>query len=266
VWATAQKRVQNARGRNKTLQVNGFELVDHPLDPHVNYFDMEEVVHKYYPAVEALVKHKTGASIVAAFDHNVRSMQGFKGGEKLQGTAKANVQQPLAVVHGDYTMTSAPERVKLLTEQPKVNDTYRIVTGDKPLLPKVVLAEGTRFMLINVWRNIREEPIDMYPLAVADTSTVDPSSLVTFEIHYTDRIGENYFCVESGEQEWFYYPRMRRDEALLFKQWDSQGKLATGKDGADSSFCLHTAFADPETTESSPDRASIEVRLAAIFN
>ena len=105
-----------------------------------------------------------------------------------------------------------------------------------------------------------------YPLAVADTTTVSPKDLVTFEIHYEDRIGENYFCADNGEtHEWYYYPHMTRDEALLFKQWDSEGALPTGRDGADSSFCLHTAFWDPTTKPDSPDRASIEVRCVALF-
>jgi hypothetical protein len=105
-------------------------------------------------------------------------------------------------------------------------------------------------------------------LAVADTTTVSPKDLVTFEIHYEDRIGENYFCVDNDSKEaheWYYYPHMTRDEALLFKQWDSEGALPTGRDGADSSFCLHTAFWDPTTESDSPDRASIEVRCVAIF-
>lgn len=43
------------------------------------------------------------------------------------------VQPPAAIVHNDYTITSAPLRVKLLGESPKVNDTLRKVLGEKPL-------------------------------------------------------------------------------------------------------------------------------------
>ena len=85
------------------------------------------------------------------------SFRSLKGGSGTVG-----VQRPLNVVHGDYTLTSAPTRVQQLTDAPKVNDTFRISHGSTPLLPKDAVSGGRRFMLVNVWRNIREEPIERY--------------------------------------------------------------------------------------------------------
>jgi hypothetical protein len=75
------------------------------------------------------------------------------------GSGTAGIQRPLNVVHGDYTLTSAPTRLMQLTDPPKVNDTFQITQGVTPLLPKHAASEGRRFMIVNVWRNIREEPI-----------------------------------------------------------------------------------------------------------
>ena len=32
------------------------------------------------------------------------------------------------------------------------------------------------------------------------------------EVHYEDRVGENYFVKYSPAHKWFYYPEMRNDE------------------------------------------------------
>lgn len=54
------------------------------------------------------------------FDHNVRKTKAHHkdGQEKLKGGNA--VQTPLQIVHGDYTLASAPLRVKMLSDKPKV--------------------------------------------------------------------------------------------------------------------------------------------------
>jgi len=102
---------------------------------------------------------------------------------------------------------------------------------------------------------------------------VKPEDLVVFEIHYSDRIGENYFAKYSPDHRWWFYPEMKRTEALLIKQWDSEGGLAKSKgQGADSdfpdlpcSFSFHSAFTDPSTRDGAPDRWSMEVRCVVLF-
>jgi hypothetical protein len=51
---------------------------------------------------------------------------------------------------------------------------------------------------------------------------------------------------------------MRRDEALVFKVYDSQ------TDGR-ARFTPHTSFKDPATPPNAPARQSIEVRAFAFF-
>jgi hypothetical protein len=113
-----------------------------------------------------------------------------------------------------------------------------------------------------------------HPLALCDAQTVDPEDLVVFEIHYQDRVGENYFARHSGRHRWYYYPQITRNEALLIKQWDSEGALARTKGGRGdstaplepSTFSLHSAFEDPTTPPDAPDRWSIEVRCFALYD
>ena len=260
-----------------TLARNGFELRARPLrDARLNFLQHAPVVEHYYTECADLVREVTGAAHVFAFDHNVRSAQGKK--TKLRIGGGQEVQPPAHVVHGEYTLSSAPQRLRDLAAPPSGNDTLRpfLPPGESLIPPALVeraLSGPARFAIINVWRNIADTPVAVHPLALCDAQSVAPEDLVVFEIHYPDRIGENYFARHASRHRWYYYPALTRDEVLLIKQWDSAGSLARsqGKNPDFSSgeapctFSFHSAFHDPETAADAPDRWSIEVRCAVIY-
>lgn len=276
-----QMTIHNARllhgQARRRVETNGFELLPRPLQrPELNFFDHQEVLQDYYRECEQIVREVTGAPAVAAFDHNVRSAAGKQSQRRIQGGQE--VQGPAHVAHGDYTLRSAPERLQQLAKPPARNDTLRsmINPGESLLDPEKVdraLDEGGRFAIINVWRNIAEEPVATHPLALCDAQSVYPEDLGVFEIHYQDRVGENYFSKHAPRHQWYYYPAMTRDEALLIKQWDSAGPLARSQgrqpDSADANapctFSFHSAFQDPSTPPDAPQRWSIEVRCVVMF-
>ena len=111
-------------------------------------------------------------------------------------------------------------------------------------------------------------------MALCDATSVHPEHLVVFEIHYHDRIGENYFAKHADGHQWYFYPALTRDEALLIKQWDSVGELArsngakadAARPEAPCTFSFHSAFEDPTTAPDAPDRWSIEVRCVALYD
>ncbi|MBI1397852.1 MAG: hypothetical protein GC151_17915 [Betaproteobacteria bacterium] len=263
----------------RTLTAHGFELLRHPMaHPSLDFFDHGQVVSQYYPECAEIIRAHTGAARVFAFDHNVRSATGKKSQKRITGGQQ--VQGPAHIVHGDYTLTSAPQRLLDLTEPPRVNDTLAsVLPPGKSLLERgaveKAVAEGGRFAIINLWRNIVADPVAVYPLALCDGRTVQPDQLVVFEIHYHDRIGENYFAKYATTHEWYYYPNMVREEALLIKQWDSAGELARSRGAradaaaadphAPCTFSFHSAFDDPLTPPDAPDRWSIEVRCAVLY-
>ncbi|MSQ60917.1 MAG: hypothetical protein EXR36_15100 [Betaproteobacteria bacterium] len=277
-----QMNIHNARllqrEERHTLARNGYELLTRPNSiDGIDFFDHQQVVKEYYPQCAKIVRAFTGAQVFA-FDHNVRSATGKQSKQRIAGGQQ--VQGPAQIVHGDYTLTSAPQRLRDLTKPPKTNDTLRGVVLQetqsliRPEAAERVLAPGGRFAIINVWRNIAKEPVATNPLALCDAQTVHTEDLVVFEIHYQDRVGENYFAKYSPWHRWFYYPGITRDEALLIKQWDSAGPLARSQgaksDGSDpkspSTFSFHTAFEDPSTPPDAPDRWSIEVRCFALYD
>ncbi|MEZ5651998.1 MAG: CmcJ/NvfI family oxidoreductase [Burkholderiaceae bacterium] len=257
------------------LERSGFAAVaDRLRDPDLDFLDHDAVIERYYPACAELVGVATGAARVLAFDHNVRSATGKESGARVAGGQQ--VQGPARIVHGDYTLTSAPQRLRDLARPPTGNDTLRAIANGKPLLDADLAEDAImrgRFAIINVWRSIRAEPVARFPMALCDGQSVAPVDLSVFEIHYADRIGENYFARYSAAHRWYYYPHLTRDEALLIKQWDSAGPLARSQGqraddsdaGAPCSFSFHTAIRHPGTTGDSPDRWSIEVRCAVIY-
>ena len=273
--------VHDARGlvgaQRPTLDANGFELVESPLGVgDIDFLSHDEVVGRYYPQCASIVREASGARHVAAFDHNVRSAFGNRSGRRSEGGQP--VQPPIHLVHGDYTLASGPQRLRDLSKPPTTNDTYRTLLPEGATLldeerVRRTLESG-RFAIVNLWRNIAREPVAVHPLALCDAKSVHPDDLVVFEIHYADRIGENYFAKHSDRHRWCFYPDLTRDEPLLIKQWDSAGGLSRSK-GANAdatipdrpcTFSFHSAFEDPTTAPDAPDRWSIEVRCVLLWD
>eukprot|EP00747_Dinoflagellata_sp_TGD_P167916 gnl/TRDRNA2_/TRDRNA2_193235_c0_seq1.p1 gnl/TRDRNA2_/TRDRNA2_193235_c0~~gnl/TRDRNA2_/TRDRNA2_193235_c0_seq1.p1 ORF type:complete len:358 (+),score=62.79 gnl/TRDRNA2_/TRDRNA2_193235_c0_seq1:39-1076(+) len=261
-------KVTNGRGREFTLDDHGFSLVQDKRQ-HIDYFNEEEILHNYYPACCEIVKRATGATKVVAFDHNLRS-RNLKGADAKLSGGNA-VQGPAFLVHNDYTVTSAPKRVRDLASPPKVNDTLRKVLGDTPAIDpaEVDRLVAGRWAIINVWRNVKDVPIQCVPLALCDGPSVPLKDYVVFEINYADRVGENYFARHSEGHRWYYFPQLTRDEALVLKCWDSAGvdfaPTGSSQPSVRATFSLHTAFEDPSSPAEALDRESLEVRTIAFF-
>lgn len=213
------------------LEVHGFEFVDHPTAMK-DFFDPEELHAVYYKEAEALVKERTGARRVHVFDHTLRS------GDEGERNARS-IREPVARVHNDYTEWSGPNRVRdLLPDEAE------------DLLTR-------RFAIVQVWRAIRN-PIESDPLGICDARTLSPEDLVVSERRYPDRVGQTYQIAHNAKHEWYYFPRMARDEALVFKVFDS------ATDGR-ARFTAHSAFADPTSPPGAAPRESIEMRTIAFF-
>ena len=269
--------VNNARllssSSSMTLTKNGFELLENQV-PDYDFLDHQEVITSYYRDCEQIVEDVTKAR-AWAFDHNIRSAGGLADKRRVKGGQ--DVQGPAHIVHGDYTLRSARDRLQQLTRASSVNDTLREVVPEGQGLISADLADpalggNERFAIINVWRNIESTPVATHPLALCDGQTVEPEDLVVFEIHMPDRVGENYWAKHDKRHTFYCYPDMVRSEALLIKQWDSAGLLAQsdgskGDNQADGpcTFSFHGAFNDAQTPPDAPDRWSIEVRCMVLY-
>lgn len=213
------------------IEREGFVLARHDTAV-ADFYDDDAVKRVYYPEIEALVKEVTGARRVVMFDHTVRAAD-----ENTQ--SDHGVREPVHIAHNDYTEASAPQRVRdLLPEE-----------ADDLL--------SRRFAVVQVWRPI-DKPVEQQPLAICDAQSLGPDDLVETDLVYDDRMGEILQVAHSPGQRWYYFPRMTRDEAMVFKCYDSL------KDGR-ARFTAHSAFHDPTTIPGAPERVSIEARTLVFF-
>ena len=214
-----------------SLDKHGFVFVEHKTRVK-DFFDPEELKAVYYPEVERLIKDVSGASRVVLFDHTLRS------GDEGEREAR-RVREPVLSAHNDYTEWSGPQRVR------------DILPAEASELLKL------RFAIIQVWRAINQ-PIESNPLALADAGSVVFDDFLLAERRYPDRVGQTYRLMHNPQHRWYYFPRMRRDEALVFKVYDS------ARDGR-ARFTPHTSFDDPQSPPGAPPRQSIEARALAFF-
>lgn len=214
-----------------SLEREGFILVNHETQVR-DFYDEDEVRAVYYKETEELIKQTSGAGRVLVFDHTLRSADPAMRDDK-------QISGPVRNAHNDYTEWSGPQRVRdLLPEEAE------------ELLKR-------RFAVLQTWRPINR-PVEREPLAIADGRSIGMKELVPSARIYPNRRGEVYHSTYNPEHVWYYFPNMQRNEALVFKTFDSE------KDGR-TRWTAHCAFDDPTSAPGAPPRESIEMRALAFF-
>ena len=213
------------------LERDGFHFVRHDTKV-ADFFDQEQIRRIYYPEMEALVKAESGATRVVIFDHTLRTADDDE-------REAQKIREVVQRAHNDYTEWSGPQRVRdLLPDE-----------ADELL--------RRRFAIIQVWRPIRH-PVETFPLALCHARSVAFEDFIISERRYPNRIGQTYAVKYNPKHHWYYFPRMQREEALVFKVYDSL------KDGR-ARWTAHTAFEDPTSPPNARPRESIEIRTLAFF-
>ena len=113
-----------------------------------------------------------------------------------------------------------------------------------------------RHAILNVWRPTNG-PVEQWPLAVCDRTTIERADLVDAELKYAHRTGYVAVLRHDPGQRWFHVPRMLPSEVLAFTCYDSALP--------DIAWGAHTAFADPTSPPGARVRESLETRVIALF-
>jgi hypothetical protein len=229
------RRVVIHNGRPHTsefaLERDGFRFIRHDTRMS-DFYDEDEIRRVYYAEMDELIKAETGCKRVHVFDHTLRTAD-----DEIRESKK--IREVVRRVHNDYTEKSGPQRV------------HDLLPAEADELLK------RRFAIIQVWRPIRY-PVETYPLAIADARSLSPQNLVISERRAADRIGQTYAITYNPAQQWYWFPQMRREEALVFKTYES---MTDGR----ARWTAHTAFEDPNTPPNARPRESIEIRAFAFF-
>ena len=156
--------------------------------------------------------------------------------------AETKVRGPATIVHNDFTVSSAVQRVRDLLPRDEAEERLK-----------------KRFASVNVWRPIRG-PVQTAPLMICGYGSLADEDLITSERHYPDgRIGSTYHVAYNATQRWYYFPDMERDEIVLLKCFDS---LTDGT----ARWTAHGSFQPPNPPADAAPRESIEVRTLLFFD
>jgi hypothetical protein len=194
--------------------------------------DETQVRRLYCPEADALIREHTGAIKTVIFDHTIRVDQ--------PGREASGLRKPVRYVHNDQTERSAVRRAR--DHLPREEAEQRLLE---------------RFAIINLWRPIGG-PVFTTPLALCDASILDTAGFLLSDLVYRDKVGETFSVRANPNHRWYYYPRLRPEEVLLLKIFDSRTD-GVARAGA------HTAFDAPSTPGDAPPRRSIELRALVFF-
>ena len=216
----------------------GFELWSAP-SAVTDFRDDQAVRCVYYDECADLARIVTGGTRAYVFDHQVRKREA--GRPTLTFGRQGDGSKPGAAgrIHNDYTDASGRRRLALVLGGA---DAARAVRD---------------YCIVNIWRSIAG-PVEDTPLGLCDARSIASADLRACEIRYPSRNGEIYLLSHSPRHRWYYYSRMDRHEALVFKQFDSRA-------GDIARFVPHTAFDLPNISPRAPLRKSIEVRCLVVM-
>ncbi|KAJ5682750.1 hypothetical protein N7462_005915 [Penicillium macrosclerotiorum] len=231
-----QVQVQDVRGQEAEfcLDQNGFQFVWHDLPEIEGAADPARVESVIIPKTEELVRKVTGATRTITFAHRVRCFT-------ADAALLADNRAPAHSVHSDFTPAGALQQLSSVIR----DDTERA---------RLI---GGRVLIINVWRPLKTVQRD--PLAVCDWRTLDwQQDRIANRLLLPDRWNELGKYAFNPGQQWYYLGGQQPQEALIFKQFDSQQAEVGGM------TVPHTAFVDPDTVEA-PARESIEIKMFAFL-
>ena len=235
-------RVHNARLLDPppTIDVQGFQLVHQ--ETHVyDLLDMEKATTAFYAECSEVVKKITGCADTYVTQHQYRN--GY--GDLPEGHPKRMKPTPNGSP-GRYGGTHSD--ISPMAEN-RWDD----------------IVDGRHCAMFNLWRSTDlENDIQVMPLAVLDMTSLDFADMVAADAWGGASSQQqhlvSYRLAYNPNQRWYYFPRMTPTEMLVFKQYDTREPDPTLRQ------VYHGAIPDPNTTDDSPLRQTIEVRVLALFD
>jgi hypothetical protein len=221
-----------------SLEANGFTLVEHATAVQ-DFTAADSAQDAYRREIRALMLELTGADEVAVLNTVLRWSE--RAGDKSSFVNS----HPARFVHVDYSRQSFEELARAhLADAADVEARLR-----------------RRFAAYNIWRVLTPPPQDV-PLAVCDARTTSPDDVTVGDAvidspHEPERRFESSLYHANPGHRWFWFSDMRRDEALVFKAFDSDLDRVQG--------CPHSAFDNPACPAAAPPRASAEIRAYAFY-
>ena len=226
-----------AAGGGFCLDREGLALADAPTAVR-DFYDRDEVTGRYVAEARELVRSLTGCAATALLNSPVVRLSGRAGPRPAGATFTGDF------AHADFSPPAAESMLRRNLPAGEVAERLR-----------------HRYSVFNVWRAFSGPPQDV-PLALCDTRSVAPQDKQYCEITMKSAAGdlltwENITYYHNPAHRWWYCPDMTRDEAYVFRSFDSAPTHAEQ--------VPHSAFVNDSCLASAPARASVEVRVFAFY-
>ena len=203
-----------------------------------DWSDAEEVARIYYEEAYHLAQSLLPSFDVAPIHSHTFRNEEIKDHHWIDGIQYGPCAE---FVHNDYADTLSADRTMVERSFPEIMD----------------MPTNKRVVGINIWRSVTEAPLERFPLAVCDRTSIDPDDLIyTMNVNAPKPFNAHY-CRPNTTHRWYYYSGMSKNEALVFTTYDSHPE-----DGMLFKPTLHTAVAIPDSEYLKP-RVSVEVRFFA---
>ena len=206
--------------------------------------DENQIETRYLPEVEQLIRQRLLPDVKLNVEQYPTLLRRGK-----------NTPNPFfgLIVHNDYGRTADDFQENMASF-----GTHEVADGWRAQYDRPEIAG---FMIINFWRTVHmSQPLQHMPLAVLDSSSVEPDDLVSSGLRgftTTGRITNQLSLRFNADQKWFYYPRMTTSEVLALNLFECY------KDEAEPFVrnTYHSAFEEPNPVGDVEERQSCEHRV-----
>ncbi len=233
--APVEVEITDARGRDCSLDVEGFTLVEH-ASAVADLTDLKAVMRIHADEIVALLTSLTGCDQVAMTPMGI-----LRFSERAGSNDSHDNSHPARFVHVD--MAKEPAAAARGQSAPEGR-------------------EITRSAQYNVWRVLSAPPQDV-PLGLCDYTSIEEGDLLPCQAIFDPLDGSpewgfpNYLLEYNPAHRWFYYSDMHPGEALVFKTSES--------DPARAQLMPHGAFDNPLAPPDAVPRISLEMRGTAYW-
>lgn len=242
MYSNCPIRVYNARQLDPPASINiqGFQLVQQETEV-TDFLNMSVATTDFYRECAEVVKSLTGCFDTYVTQHQYRN--GY--GNLPEGHARASKPTPNGSP-GNYGGTHSDISA------------YAENRWDE-------IVDGRHCAMFNLWRSIDlENDIQVMPLALLDMTSLELEDMIAADAWGgASAVQQHLVSLRLAYNErhrWYYFPRMKPTEMLVFKQYDTR----------EENPCLrqvyHGAVHDPTASEDAPLRHTIEVRVLALFD
>lgn len=233
--APVEVDIADARGRDCSLDVEGFALVEHE-SALADLTDLAEVKRVHSGEIAEMLTGLVGCDHVA-----IAPMGILRFSEKAGANSAHDNSHPARFVHVDMAKEAAAgARAQTAPEGREI----------------------IRSAQYNVWRVLSPPPQDV-PLGLCDYTSLGAGDLIDCDAIFDPLDGSpewgfpNYLLARNPAHRWFYYSNMHPGEALVFKTSES--------DPARAQLMPHGAFDNPLAPEDAAPRISLEMRGTAYW-